>query len=214
MARVKLFVVVAFATLTLLAVGCHSRHSSGREKRRLLISNIEAVNREQAKAATQFQDALARLNELSGYEGGDLKKVSRKLESGYEDCDARVADVRSHIRDMERMAGAMFMEWEKEVMLTPDAEVRSRSTRTLEEIRRRYHHMDDTMTQCAFQTGPVLRQLKDYAFYLKNSLNSPAMDAIQAKASTIRAQVEQVLANLQTSIGEAQEFVQALDEAG
>ena len=120
MTKRMLLTATAILATVFLTSGCRSIYYStmeafGREKRHILRSDIEDVSKEQNKAATEFKDALTRLKEMYGFEGGDLEKMYRKLQSDYEHCDARAEAVRESIRDMQQVAGDLFREWEKEI---------------------------------------------------------------------------------------------------
>jgi hypothetical protein len=186
----------------------------GREKRHILKSDIEAVSKEQTKAAAQFKDALTRLKEMYGHEGGDLEKTYRKLQSDYENCESRAAGVRSRISDMEQVAGDLFKEWEKEITQISNPELRSKSAQALQETRQRYKRLDDAVTQAASRMDPVLRQLKDYVLYLKHNLNAQAIGALKGEADKIQTQVDQLLADIQKSVDEAQRFLKSLEKPG
>jgi len=61
----------------------------GKEKRHLPKDQVEEARDEQQEASEQFQDALSRLKELYGFEGGDLERFYNKLKDDYEECEER-----------------------------------------------------------------------------------------------------------------------------
>ena len=44
----------------------------GKEKRHILVDNVEDVQKIQEKAQEEYKDALTRIKELYAFEGGDL----------------------------------------------------------------------------------------------------------------------------------------------
>ena len=69
---------------SLLLAGCRTAYYSawetfGVHKRDLLKKKVTAARDDQQAAAEQFKDALTRLKELSGFQGGDLEKVYNEL---------------------------------------------------------------------------------------------------------------------------------------
>ena len=57
--------------------GCRSTYyamweSVGKEKRHLLKDEVSAAREDQAQASQEFKDALTRVKELTGFQGGDL----------------------------------------------------------------------------------------------------------------------------------------------
>jgi len=209
--------LVLFA-LVFAAVGCRSMYYStmeafGREKRHILKSDIEKVSAEQNKAGEQFKDTLTRLKEMYGFEGGDLEKTYRKLQSDHEDCSARAAAVRSRIADMEQVAGDLFKEWEKEIKEISSRDLRSKSEESLRQTRRRYDRLDEAVNLAADRMDPVLTQLNDYVLYLKHNLNAQAVGSLKVEADKIEEHVNQLVEDIQKSVGEAQEFLKALEQS-
>src|SRR5438270_136363 len=65
-------------------LGCRSVYYStweklGKYKRDLLKENVQEARDDQKKATEQFKDALTRLKEMYGFEGGNLEKTYSKL---------------------------------------------------------------------------------------------------------------------------------------
>ncbi len=83
-------------------------------KRDLLKKRVVAARDEEKGAQQEFKDALTRLKEITGFDGGELEKRYRELQSGYDDAASRVAAVHKRIQEVETVAGDLFAEWEKE----------------------------------------------------------------------------------------------------
>src|SRR5713226_9938962 len=62
-------------------------------KRDLLKKRVVAARDEEKGAQQQFKDALTRLKEITGFEGGEVEKHYRKIQSDYDDAAARVTAV-------------------------------------------------------------------------------------------------------------------------
>jgi hypothetical protein len=184
----------------------------GREKRHILKSDIEHVSTEQGKAAEQFKDTLTRLKSMYGFEGGDLEKTYKKLQSDYEDCSSRAGAVRNRIKDMEQVAGDLFKEWDKEIKEISSRDLASKSEESLRETRRRFARLDESVNLAADRMDPVLVQLKDYVLFLKHNLNAQAVGSLKVEADKIEAQVNQLVSDIEKSVGEAQEFVKTLEK--
>jgi len=217
MRRYRIPVLFVVLVLMVAAIGCRSMYYSsmemfGREKRHILKADIEKVSQQQNKAAEQFKDTLTRLKEMYGFEGGDLEKTYRKLQSDYESCGARAEAVRKRIADMEQVAGDLFKEWEKEITQMSSSDLRAKSEESLRETRQRYARLDETVTQAADRMDPVLTQLHDYVLYLKHNLNAQAVGSLKSEADKIEAQINQLVGDIQKSVGEAQEFLKTLEK--
>src|SRR5688572_2873686 len=80
-------------------------------KRDLLKKRVVAARDAEKGAQQEFKDALTRLKEMTGFEGGALEKSYRRLQSDYDDAASRVATVHKRIQDVETVAADLFAEW-------------------------------------------------------------------------------------------------------
>src|SRR5579859_5709263 len=105
--------------LCVVATSCRNMVYSAYEdfgvyKRDLLKKRVVSARDEEKGAQQQFQDALTHLKEITGFEGGELEKRYRRLQSDYDDSASRVAAVHKRVQDVETVAGDLFTEWDKE----------------------------------------------------------------------------------------------------
>src|SRR5687767_14941027 len=101
--------------ILLVGPGCRSTYYSmyeqfGVYKRDLLKKNVEEARDDQKKATEQFKDALTRLKELYGLEGGDLEKTYDKLKADYDKSESRAKAVTERVQKVETVASDLFKE--------------------------------------------------------------------------------------------------------
>ena len=116
----KLRVLAGVFLLAILFSGCRGVYYStwekfGVYKRDLLKKKVEAARDEEKAAGEQFKDALTRLKELYGFQGGDLEKTYNTLNHDYERSVERANAVHKRIKEVESVAEDLFTEWEKEL---------------------------------------------------------------------------------------------------
>src|SRR5215204_6475666 len=116
--RVWLFWGLTLAFLTTTA--CRNVYYStweklGKHKRDLLQSKVRDVRDEQKEASQELKDALTRLQELTGFKGGELETTYRKLQSDYDSAASAAESVRKRIAEMDQIARDLFREWEAEL---------------------------------------------------------------------------------------------------
>jgi hypothetical protein len=200
----------------LLALGCRNLYYSAYEqvgvhKRDLLKKRVIAARDEQQEAGEQFKDALTRLKELYAYDGGDLERQYRGLQSDYDSAAANAEAVRKRIRDMEQVAGDLFEEWEREIGEISTPSLASNSRQKLGETRARYETMHAALVKAEKSMDPVLRQFRDHVLYLKHNLNAAAIASLKGEATSIQGEITKLLADMNASIARADEFVKALE---
>lgn len=201
--------------LCLLLVGCRSAYYSawekfGKHKRDLLKDNVEQARDDQQAAAEQFKDALTRLKELTGFQGGDLEKIYDRLNADYKRSDAKATTVRERIRKVEQVAADLFKEWEQEIASIQSPNLRSSSRSKLTETKGKYQSLHSAMLRAERTMQPVLTQFRDQVLYLKHNLNAQAIGALKGEVGTIENDVTALLQEMNRAIAEADAFIKTL----
>lgn len=195
--------------------GCRSAYYAawerlGVEKRDLLKKRVVAARDEQQEAGQQFKDAMTRLKEITGFDGGKLEKAYNELKTDFEDCNSKAEAVRKRIKDMETVAGDLFAEWEKEIAQISTASLQSSSRQQLQATRERYEGLHAALKNAERSMAPVLTQFRDYVLYLKHNLNAQAIASLKGEATSIQAEISKLITQMNQSIAKADEFVKTL----
>ena len=208
---------VLFLCGVLGVTSCKSTYYSAYEKlgvykRDLLKKRVVAARDAQQDAQKEFKDALTRLKEMTGFEGGELEKSYRQLQSEYDSAAARVQTVHKRVEAVQSVAGDLFVEWEKENQEISTPSLRDTSREQLSETRRRYGEMLAALKKAEATMDPVLQKFRDYVLALKHSLNAQAIAALKGEALNIQSEISRLLEDMNTSIARADEFVQGLQK--
>ena len=212
----RAFARLAAGCLLLAAfTGCQSTYYGfweklGYEKRDIMKERVVKARDAQQEAGEQFKDALSRLKEINGYQGGDLEKKYNQLKSAHESAAARAASVRTRIRDVESVSDALFKEWEREIAQIGTPALAADSRVKLSQTRARYDQMHAALVRAEASMDPVLAQLNDYVLYLKHNLNAQAIASLGGTATTIQTDISSLIADMNRSIAEADAFVKSL----
>jgi hypothetical protein len=204
--------LVALLLCVLAVSGCRNAMYSTYEKfgvykRDLLAKRVTAARDEQKKAQEEFKDAMTRLKELTGFEGGTLEKEYRKLQANYNSAADRVAGVHKRIHDVETVSRDLFAEWDKENGQIQTESLRRTSREQLNETRIRYEQMLAALKDAESSMDPVLAKLHDYVLALKHSLNAQAVASLQGESVKIQADIGRLIEEMNASIARADEFV-------
>jgi hypothetical protein len=205
----------AFLATVLLMAGCRSAYYAtwekfGVYKRDLLKKKVAAARDDQKAASEQFKDALTRLKELYGFEGGNLEKTYNSLQHDYDRSVARADAVHKRIRDVETVADDLFSEWEKESKEISSDSLRQSSREKLADTRRRYDELHAALKRAEKSMEPVLVRFHDQVLYLKHNLNAAAIASLKGETTNIQAEVFRLLEEINASIAQADRFINAL----
>ena len=206
-----LLLMVAASSLGCRTVYYDVLESFGREKRHILASRIEDGRDDQKEAQEEFQDALERFQALTGFDGGDLETQYNRLSTALEGSETKAQAVRDRIDSIETVAGDLFEEWETEISQISRADLRGRSQKRLVDTRSRYGRLIKAMKKAAGRMEPVLVAFRDQVLYLKHNLNASAIASLENDAAQIESDVQRLIAEMNTSIREADAFLESFD---
>jgi hypothetical protein len=200
------------------AVGCMSTYYAaweklGYEKRDILVSRVEKARDEQTDAKKQFTSTLDQFKQLTGYNGGDLEAEYHKLDSSYQECVDEADEVTKRIDSVDKVAQAMFAEWQDELSQYTDPSLRASSAQKLDESRRRYAELLAVMRDSEAAMRPVLAVFKDHVLFLKHNLNASAISSLSGTVAGIDGSVQELIRKMDGSIDEANDFIDHLQKS-
>ena len=198
-----------------LVCGCRSAYYSTMEKfgvykRDLLKQSVVAARDDEKAAGQQFTNALARLKELYGFEGGDLEKSYNGLNHEYERSVERANAVHKRIKEMETVAADLFTEWEKEIQQMSSAQLQNSDRDKLRETRGRYEELHTSLKRAEQSMDPVLTRLHDQVLYLKHNLNAAAIASLKGETINIQTEITRLLQDMNAAISQADSFISTL----
>ncbi len=199
--------------------GCQSAYyktmeSFGVHKRDILKDNVEEARDSQAEAKEQFQTALEKFTEVTGFRGGDLELKYKEMKRELERCEDKSEKVRTRINDVEDVADALFNEWEDELNQYSSRKLRRSSEKKLYETRRQYDKLDAAMRRAEEKMEPVLVVFRDQVLYLKHNLNAKAITSLQDELTAVEEDVAMLVKEMEASIAEADSFIKTMSEEG
>lgn len=203
---------ILMTTVILFLSGCNSVYYKtmeqfGKEKRHILKSDVKDVRQSQTKAQREFKDALTTVKELYGFQGGDLEQFYKRLKTNYEDCESRANQIEKRINTVEEVAADLFKEWDAEIALIQDPEMKSSSLQSYADSKEQYERLQKVMKDSTKGMYPVLAKLRDTVLYLKHNLNAKAVGVMGGEVDSIEQDVEKLIFDMNASVDEAEAFI-------
>jgi hypothetical protein len=198
--------------LILLGMACSNTYYNAMEKvgihkRDILVDRVENARDSQAEAQEQFKSALQQFAEVVKLKDTDLKKAYDKLNAEYKDCEDAAGNVSSRIGKVESVAEALFEEWEEELRLYQNLELRKSSRRQLKATKSRYAKMLASMHQAEKSMAPVLSILHDNVLFLKHNLNAQAIGSLQSEFSMLQGKIDALIKKMHVAIESSDKFI-------
>lgn len=211
------FVAVSCAVLLLPGVGCRSVYYDlneelfGRHKRDILSARVEAAREDQQEAQEQFLTTFELFKQATGFQGGDLEDFYHELKRDYDASVAKADAVRERIDSIEQVAGDLFSEWDSEIAVISNPELRRRSSANLRETRGRYDQLIAAMRRAESKMDPVLVAFNDQVLFLKHNLNARAIASLEDNVVAIEDDVSALIREMRVAIQEAERFVASME---
>ena len=180
-------------------------------KRDLLKKQVVAARDDQQKASEQFKDALTKLKEVYKFDGSNLEKSYRGLESEYKQSAERAAVVHKRIAEVETVGADLFKEWEQEIKQITTPALAEGSRKQLRETRAKFDPMVDALKRAEGSMDPVLTKLHDQVLYLKHNLNAAAIASLRGESTSIQGEISKLIADMNASIAKADEFIKTME---
>lgn len=201
--------------LATLLAGCAQTYYNtlekfGIAKREILADRVEATQEAQQDAKEEFADALQRFLAVTQTDGGTLQRKYDELNTQFKRSEDQAKEVRARIASVEDVATALFREWKQELAQYSNAQLRRESERQLDATRRKYDALLSLMQRAADRMDPVLATFRDQVLYLKHNLNAAAVSSLGATHRTLEADISRLIAEMETSIREAEIFIKDL----
>jgi hypothetical protein len=204
--------VVAIVAAAAVGLACDALYYKamrkiGKEKRDILVSRVKEARASQAEAQQEFKTALERFQEIVQVEGGSLEDKYKKLNQELQDSEDRARQVKDRIDAVRNVSKDLFKEWNDELGKYSDRALRQESERELRETRRRTEALIASMARAHARVEPILQPLRDRVLFLKHNLNARALGALTRELGTVRTGVDELIADMQRSIAEADAFI-------
>lgn len=205
--------LILFFILNLTA--CQHAYYAGMEKlgvhkRDIFIDRVEEARESQVDAKEQFETALEQFQSVVSMKSTSLEKKYKKLQAEFDASEEAAKEVNERISAVQHVSNAMFKEWEKELGLYTNANLRQASAQKLRTTKKRYIKLIGAMKKAENRMHPVLNAFRDQVLFLKHNLNAQAIASLQNELSSIESNVSLLIADMERSIKESNAFVEQL----
>ena len=205
------------ALATVLSGGCQGMYYGtmekfGYHKRDLLVERVEEARDSQEDAKEQYTTALEQFTAVVKFSGGDLEAMYRKLDREFDRCQSKASAVSTRIDSVEKVAEALFQEWEQELEQYKSVDLRAVSERRLLQTRQRYQQLRGAMRRAEARMKPVLVAFGDQVLFLKHNLNARAILSLQDELTSVETDIAALIKEMEISIEEADVFIQTMGD--
>ena len=184
----------------------------GKHKRDILVDNVADARDAQNQAKEQFASALEEFISVVDSANGQLEEKYKTLNAAYEKSEDKANAVKEHIKDVKRVAEALFDEWEDELDEYANSTLRKKSEDKLKQTQERYVKLISAMERAESKIAPVLSAFHDQVLFLKHNLNAQAIASLQDELTTVENEIGILIQEMEKSIDEADAFIQEMTQ--
>ena len=198
-----------------LLAGCASttialKEQLGYAKREQLVDGVQDARDAQEEAKEQFNSALEEFIAVTRVDAGELEQAYGRLQRELDRSETRADAVHERIRSVERVAGALFEEWETELEQYSSEDLRRSSREQLDDTRERYEDLLAAMTRAESKMEPVLVAFRDQVLFLKHNLNARAIASLETTVDELEQEIAVLIRDMEASIAEANAFIDSM----
>ncbi len=205
--------------LLFLSLGCTRTYykamaTLGKEKRDILVSRVKESKKDQQQAKEQIKTTMESFQELTGFQGGQLEKNYKKLNSEYEKANDSAKKLHDRIDSIDKVSNDLFKEWQKEIDGMENRKLKQQSTDMLRRSRLQEAGYLKSMRLTEARMTPVIAAFHDQVIFLKHNLNARAIGSLKGTSAKISTDVDVLLTSLDGSIAQADALIQSLSASG
>lgn len=179
-------------------------------KRDILVSRVEKARDSQEETKQQFQSALEQFASIVELQDTELARQYKKINSEYEKSVAVATKLKERIDAVESVSEALFEEWRDELELYSNKSLRASSRKKMIATEKQYRRVIKSMRNVEKSVQPVLASFRDQVLYLKHNLNVQAISSLQNDLKSMKADVNQLIREMEKSIMESSQFIESL----
>ena len=211
----RLACVALLCGSVLVLCGCAStaiavKEQFGYAKREQLVDGVQKARDAQEQAKEQFASALEEFIAVTKVDTGELEATYNRLQKELDRSESRADNVRDRITSVERVAGALFKEWEAELSQYSSDQLRQSSREQLDATRARYADLLGAMKRAESKMDPVLTAFRDQVLFLKHNLNARAIASLEGTVGDLERDIGALIQDMETSIVEANSFIDSM----
>jgi len=110
----------------------------GVHKRDILVDRIEDTAAAQEETKQQFQSAYEELASIVNVDDKGLADQYKRIEKAYKRSEASSEELKGHIASVDRVANALFEEWQQELTQYTNQKLRQSSADNLSKTKQNY----------------------------------------------------------------------------
>ena len=214
---IPLILVLILSLPVVFILGCEQAYYPtmrvlGQNKRTQVVDKIKAARDAEEKAKKQFDVTMKKFSyAVSSLKNGKPRKNYKTLGEAIKKSSATSAKFKKKVDDAGKTAKKFFREWEDELQLYTNEELRRASEKKMDDTRKQCYQVLYSMKYAEAKIKPVITALNDYVLLLKHDLGPYSATSINEKLSDVMDKIADLIKAMNNSISDADILVDRLN---
>ena len=165
-----------------------------------------------AQLQTELGSTLALYNNLIAGEAKKPESTYKKLTQAIGKSEKAVAKSNGSVEKMQKQAGKVFSEWEKELASYQNEQLKELSVQQFDASKKRNEAMTEKMKLAVEACNPLMVSLNEQATFMARDLSPEAMATLQGPAEELNGMAEEVIAQIDAALAAQPQDEAVLDE--
>ncbi len=180
--------IVPLLAAAAIAAGCASSGGKGQATSDTIQKTADAVG----KINLALDTVVKSLTDLTGNPQPDLRPQFKSYKTAVSDLDSIATKVRNAATAMDGKTEQLMTEWDKQLALINNEDIKSRSLERKNEITEQLTQIKESFASSKQTFNPVMSDLKDIVTYLETDLTPGGVAAIKNTAAKAIAGVPEL----------------------
>jgi len=168
------------------------------------------ISQKVAAAKAQAKTTRDAYNILLTQPSKNMKSDYKRLMKAKDAMDAKVADARAKLDDMQRMGDAYFSGRAESIKGIQDAGLQKQAQQRLEDNQKAYAGVVDGLRAAGDALEPFRKQLDDQIIYLGSDLSPSGTASLKANSEKLNHQGDEAFAKIDDAVKRADEYFQSM----
>ena len=214
---IHLILVLTLSLPVVFISGCEQAYYPtmrvlGQNKRTQVVDKIKAARDAEEKAKKQFDVTMKKFSyAVSSSKSSKQKANYKTLEEAVKKSAASAAKFKKKVVDAGKTAKKFFREWEDELQLYTNEELRRASEKKMDDTRKQCYQVLYSMKYAETKIKPAITALNDYVLLLKHNLGPYSATSITGELSDVMDKIAVLIKAMDNSISDADIFVDRLN---
>lgn len=168
------------------------------------------ISQRVAAAKAQAKSTLDAYNTLVTQPSKDMKSDYKRLMKAKDAMDAKVADARAKLDEMQKMGDVYFSGRAESIKGIQDAALQKQAQQRLEDNQKTYAGVVDGLRAAGEALEPFRKQLDDQIIYLGSDLSPSGTASLKANSEKLNHQGDEAFAKIDDAVKRADEYFQGM----